>query len=87
MITNNVSLVMTRVRAATPMQPLSVFVFVDDDKKKQFDVRFTRTAETQRMIKARTEAGNPVHQWLGDFDWTLNNKTIRAFLKTALKGA
>lgn len=91
MITKNVSLVMTRIKKGTPASPISVFM-VDTEAGRCFDVRFSNTVDAQRMQREMTtpapnakKAPEPVHEWIGDFTWQMNNKTVRSFLFAALE--
>jgi len=86
---------MARIKLATPLSPISVFILekkVKGKTKRFLDARFAATVGSVRrkleQTKPRsTDEGqvNWTHEWIGDYHRWDSVKGVRALLKVALE--
>lgn len=100
MAINTVAQAISRIKAATMVKPIAVFVETLEEEgkeKKALNVVFARTIECERMKKAIKpfhssqrcpECGHVredlAYEWIGDFHNRMNMDTVREFLRTAI---
>lgn len=88
-------LVMARIKTATPLSPISVFIhekIVDGKTKRFLDARFANTVDAchRKMDSHKprsTDEGqiNWAHEWIGDYHRWNTIRVVRALLAQALE--